>query len=373
MKKRGEFYTIQEWMHQHGLRPLELLLFARIYSMSIQELWYIPTTEQTAAFFGVSKPTVLGAIDRLLDLGLVEKNDVTDRTGVHRVLRAKEEVVMSHYIADGGKETLLTSVKKFYRPDGEDGKEILPGVVKNLYGGGKEILPTHLYIDKTNYNINDNSDSSCPDGQPAPADAVAPVATVENPLPVELPLQVDEEPTGGLLFANLEPSSTKNHSPRKEKSSAKKEKAPAALTWDQFSEECVTLGAAQPDADGFTEARKDKNKGKKNPNTPHAMAMMKNALRELREVYGFEPGFVFHVAAKRGWAGIQATYIDTLRAEARLEQDKSRAATTGAPVTPASRPAYNRPAPAPVDNLDNIKQRSAELSSALGDMFSKNI
>ena len=157
--------------------------------------------------------------------------------------------------------------------------------------------------------------------------------------------------------------------PRKEKSSAKKEKAPAALTWDQFSEECVTLGAAPSDADGFTEARKDKNKGRKNPNTPHARSMMKNALRELREVYGFEPGFVFHVAAKRGWAGIQATYIATLRAEARLEQDKSRAATTGAPVTPA-RPVYNQPvAQAPESIMDRRRQRSAEADEMIDRMF----
>lgn len=352
MKTKEAFYTVQGWMHRQGLRPLELLLFARIYTMSIQELWYRPSTDQTAAFYGVSKPTILSAFDRLIALDLVEKKDVTDRTGMHRELRAKESVVMEHFIADGGKETLLPSVKKFYQPDGEGGKEILPGAVKNFNGGGKETLPAHLiYRENINDNISENI--NCTVVQSAPADAVASEPSSESApsdesQSVENSMKGSDAPAGN-LFAEIDPAFAKNQQPgaagkERKNSAQKKEKAESSPEFEKFQE---WIANHAPDVakmqQPFTLKQFEELSQKYDAND----------VAEVLEAMGNKVGLT------KTYKSAYLTCCNWLRA-----RDKKRGSA------PAPRPEYNQPAaPAPESIQDRRRQRSAEADKIINEKF----
>jgi hypothetical protein len=97
--------------------------------------WCYATKETIASVLGLSKQTVLTIIEKLIELGLVEKHEQTKNL---RTTKAWFNCLQT------GKETLpetaLPAVKKLY----QDGKETLPKP-------GKETLP---YIESTNKEIN---------------------------------------------------------------------------------------------------------------------------------------------------------------------------------------------------------------------------
>lgn len=116
--KNENFIVIQGWMiSELGLKGNELLIYAIIYGFSQdEETLFKGGLQYLTDWTNSSKPTVLNALKNLLDKGFIEKI-----------------------------ETNINGVKFCdYR------SRNFTGVVKNLYGGGKEILPD---------NINNNIDN----------------------------------------------------------------------------------------------------------------------------------------------------------------------------------------------------------------------
>lgn len=118
--KDENYYTIHGWMiNRLGLKGIQLSLYAIIYGFSQDgENEYRGRTQYLCDFTGgTSKPTVLKALQELVDKGYLQKRD---------------EVI------NGVRFVRYKAVRP---PDGETGKEILPPV-KKFNGGGKESLPT---------------------------------------------------------------------------------------------------------------------------------------------------------------------------------------------------------------------------------------
>lgn len=116
--KNENFIVIQGWMiSELGLKGNELLIYAIIYGFSQdEETLFKGGLQYLMDWTNSSKPTVLNALKNLLDKGFIEKI-----------------------------ETNINGVKFCdYR------SRNFTGVVKNLYRGGKEILPD---------NINNNIDN----------------------------------------------------------------------------------------------------------------------------------------------------------------------------------------------------------------------
>lgn len=116
--KNENFIVIQGWMiSELGLKGNELLIYAIIYGFSQdEETLFKGGLQYLMDWTNSSKPTVLNALKNLLDKGFIEKI-----------------------------ETNINGVKFCdYR------SRNFTVVVKNLYGGGKEILPD---------NINNNIDN----------------------------------------------------------------------------------------------------------------------------------------------------------------------------------------------------------------------
>lgn len=118
--KDENYYTIHGWMiNRLGLKGIQLSLYAIIYGFSQDgENEYRGRTQYLCDFTGgTSKPTVLKALQELVDKGY---------------LKRREEII------NGVRFVRYRAVRP---PDEETGKEILPPV-KKFNGGGKEFLPT---------------------------------------------------------------------------------------------------------------------------------------------------------------------------------------------------------------------------------------
>lgn len=105
------YIVIQGWMcNELNLKGNELLVFALIYGFSQDgQSRFFGSRNYIADTFNISLPTVDKAIEDLTAKNLIMRHLITDQNGTHY-----EYTVC---------------------------KETLPGVVKNLYGGGKDSLP----------------------------------------------------------------------------------------------------------------------------------------------------------------------------------------------------------------------------------------
>lgn len=129
MLEETNFIHIGAWMvTQLKLKGTELLVYAIIYGYSQGKDQYMTGgIRYIMEFTQTSKPTVIKAIDGLIDKGLIEKNYYIE----NNVRKCRYRVVETMT----SKETL--PVKNF----NQCGKETLPYPVKKLNLGGKETLP----------------------------------------------------------------------------------------------------------------------------------------------------------------------------------------------------------------------------------------
>lgn len=143
--KDENYYTIHGWMiNRLGLKGIQLSLYAIIYGFTQDgENEYKGRTQYLCDFTGgTSKPTVLKALQELVDKGYLQKRDEV----INGVRFVRYRAVRPHD-EEAGKE-FLPPVKKF----NGDGKEILPPP-------GKEILPPTLHNNNTDIPIETNSES----------------------------------------------------------------------------------------------------------------------------------------------------------------------------------------------------------------------
>lgn len=147
---RSENYVnIQGWMiTELGLKNTELMVYALIYGFSQDgqgrfrgKLAYLMEWTQS------SKPTVLGAIDRLIERGLIVKNEVQQLNGQRGVeyyaVPLEDAAPQTAGSAPQMAEDTPEELPKPAEDADDGGKKTLPGV-KNFYPGGKEILPPRL-------------------------------------------------------------------------------------------------------------------------------------------------------------------------------------------------------------------------------------
>ena len=131
------YYTIHGFMlNKLQLKGIALNVYAIIYGFSQDgQSEFKGSRQYLCDFTGTSKPTIDKALDEL-----VEKNFIIKRKEVIN------SVTFNHYKAN------LDLIKNF-----TGGKESLPGVVKNLYGGGKESLHNNI-IDNIDDNYNTHTE-----------------------------------------------------------------------------------------------------------------------------------------------------------------------------------------------------------------------
>ncbi|GEM_PF-3714393 len=154
--KAENYVNIQGWMiTELGLKNTELMVYALIYGFSQDgqgrfrgKLAYLMEWTQS------SKPTVLGAIDRLIERGLIVKNEVQQLNGQRGVEyyavpledAAPQTAGSVPQTVESAPQMVEDAPEELPKPaeDADDGgKKTLPGV-KNFYPDGKEILPPRL-------------------------------------------------------------------------------------------------------------------------------------------------------------------------------------------------------------------------------------
>ncbi len=146
------YYTIHGWMIKRlGLKGVNLSIYAIIYGFTQDgESEFRGSLQYLREFTGTSKPTVIKALNELVEMGYIKRrNEIINGIQLPRY-RATLPVPES---SDGGGKETLPPVKNF----NHGGKEILPG-------GGKETLPHTL--DNNNYNNNRDRDIKPPAPSP---------------------------------------------------------------------------------------------------------------------------------------------------------------------------------------------------------------
>ena len=133
------YYQVSGWMiNELNLKGNELLIYAIIYGFTQSCNCFSGGLSYLEDFIGATKPTVILALKKLTEKGLLQKEKITTDKGICCVYKA---------------------VKNF----NQGSKESLPMEVKNLYQGGKKTLPNNnIYnnTDNNNYNINKNKKTS---------------------------------------------------------------------------------------------------------------------------------------------------------------------------------------------------------------------
>lgn len=122
------YYTIQGWMITRLLlKGIDLSVYAIIYGFTQDgETEFTGSIQYLCDFCGgVSRPTVINSLKRLTEAGLIKK-----------AAQTINGVTFNRY------KIAFDPVKNLYG----GGKEILPGVVKNLYVGSKNSLPNNKEI-----------------------------------------------------------------------------------------------------------------------------------------------------------------------------------------------------------------------------------
>lgn len=118
MISNENFYVVTGWMRELGLKGNELNVYAIIYGFSqVQDNEFTASIKYLEEWLGCSKPTIIDTLKKLIDKGLI----------------IKEEVYINNI--------------KFCKYSASK------GVLNNLTGG-KEILPNNIYINNNNINNN---------------------------------------------------------------------------------------------------------------------------------------------------------------------------------------------------------------------------
>ena len=129
--KDENYYVIHGWMlNQLNLKGIQLQVYAIIYGFSqCEDVEFTGSLSYLCDFTGVSKPTMIKALNDLQEKNLIFKRE-----------EKINGVQFNRY------SVTLPLVKKF----NEGSKETLMGLSKNFNGGSKETLPNNIY---NNINI----------------------------------------------------------------------------------------------------------------------------------------------------------------------------------------------------------------------------
>ena len=129
--KDENYYVIHGWMlNQLNLKGVQLQVYAIVYGFSqCEDVEFTGSLSYLCEFTGVSKPTIIKALNDLQEKGLIFKRE-----------EKINGVQFNRY------SITLPLVKNFNRGS----KETLMGLSKNFNGGSKETLPNNIY---NNINI----------------------------------------------------------------------------------------------------------------------------------------------------------------------------------------------------------------------------
>ena len=129
--KDENYYVIHGWMlNQLNLKGVQLQVYAIVYGFSqCEDVEFTGSLSYLCDFTGVSKPTIIKALNDLQEKGLIFKRE-----------EKINGVQFNRY------SITLPLVKNFNRGS----KETLMGLSKNFNGGSKETLPNNIY---NNINI----------------------------------------------------------------------------------------------------------------------------------------------------------------------------------------------------------------------------
>ena len=136
--KDENYYVIHGWMlNQLNLKGVQLQVYAIVYGFSqCEDVEFTGSLSYLCDFTGVSKPTIIKALNDLQEKGLIFKRE-----------EKINGVQFNRY------SITLPLVKNF----NGGSKETLMGLSKNFNGGSKETLPNNIYIKN---NIKNNKKKS---------------------------------------------------------------------------------------------------------------------------------------------------------------------------------------------------------------------
>ena len=125
--KDENYYVIHGWMlNQLNLKGVQLQVYAIVYGFSqCEDVEFTGSLSYLCDFTGVSKPTIIKALNDLQEKGLIFKRE-----------EKINGVQFNRY------SITLPLVKNF----NGGSKETLMGLSKNFNGGSKETLPNNIYI-----------------------------------------------------------------------------------------------------------------------------------------------------------------------------------------------------------------------------------
>lgn len=142
--KDDSYYVIQSFMvNELGLSGNELILYAIVYGFTQDGVnWFYGTREYLSGCTNLSKTSVTRCLHALIDKGMIERREISDKTGKRVEYRALRK------FTNHGKESCRRVVKKVY-----------DGASRKLTMGGKESLRINNIEDNIQDNPKENIDT----------------------------------------------------------------------------------------------------------------------------------------------------------------------------------------------------------------------
>jgi len=321
--KMLQYYVVYSWMQTElGLDITERNIFAYVLAWNLQGMTYYASKATTAAFFGVSERKVAYVFDKLTKTKLLISKPEKMPQGNRRIHYVISQEVAAKY-ASAQLQKLQLVYAKFAGTHQQNLHEINNNKTDEYPSG---------YSKKRMNNVHAEACTSASADAPALPALLNPSHS-ENRTTSTQPHDPTFDEGEDIVPEPVTPAEQPHAKDletvadgKKKKHGAKKEKDDV-LSWDEYEQFCIYMGADFEDAAEHTHHRKDK--GVKN--TQYAIKHLRDVLLELQENYGIDPGRVFKMAAIGQWRGIEVRYVlDQVESERRIIQ-------TGG---------YNRPTPA---------------------------
>jgi len=142
-------FVVYEWMlgRKLDLNKCELVILGLVFSYSRKGMTMYKSEQSLADYAGVTKRTVCTAIKKLMDRGLIVRNE--ERRPKYRTYEyTVSDEVRRKYLDKDGEKISPISVKKFHQDQG-----------KNFTGAGEKTSPNNIvHNTKNNYKNKEETD-----------------------------------------------------------------------------------------------------------------------------------------------------------------------------------------------------------------------
>lgn len=115
--KNGNYFVIQGWMiNELKLKGNELIVYAIIYGFSQDGNYYTGSLQYIAEWANISKRSVINTIQKLINLGFVEKMEVKNKSGFNSYRAVENCEIGVKNLHPSSEKFSPQEVKKFHQP-----------------------------------------------------------------------------------------------------------------------------------------------------------------------------------------------------------------------------------------------------------------